>query len=105
MKVKELLFDYINPSIEYRILNMDAYHALGVIPNGKFDLIITSPPYNIGKEYETKLLSRYYLETQENISRELIRVYLNGVLLARLEFCGQGRDISLDIYYYQNVRI
>jgi adenine-specific DNA-methyltransferase len=37
-----------------------------------FDLIVTSPPYNIGKEYETRIGMEKYLEWQERIIDELI---------------------------------
>jgi len=37
-----------------------------------FDLIVTSPPYNIGKEYETRTGLEKYLEWQEGIINELI---------------------------------
>lgn len=37
-----------------------------------FDLIVTSPPYNIGKEYETRVGLDYYLEWQEKIIDELV---------------------------------
>ncbi len=37
-----------------------------------FDLIVTSPPYNIGKEYETRTGLEKYLEWQERIIDELI---------------------------------
>lgn len=37
-----------------------------------FDLIVTSPPYNIGKEYEVKTSLDNYLQWQENIIEALI---------------------------------
>lgn len=37
-----------------------------------FDLIVTSPPYNIGKEYEARMALDKYLEWQERIIAELI---------------------------------
>jgi DNA modification methylase len=51
MKVEEPLFDYINPSVKYEIVNGDALPTLSRFPNGHFDLIVTSPPYNLGKKY------------------------------------------------------
>ena len=74
MKVKKPLFDYIDPSIDYQVKNGDAMSTLQKIDDGKFDLIITSPPYNIGKNYETKTTIENYLKTQEGIIEELIRV-------------------------------
>lgn len=36
----------------YAIYNGDAMEFLAAIPSGSVDLTVTSPPYNIGKEYE-----------------------------------------------------
>lgn len=44
------------------------------IPNSSMQLIVTSPPYNIGKEYEKKVnLDKYYKE-QEKIIDECVRI-------------------------------
>ena len=37
-------------------------------------LIITSPPYNVGKEYETRTTVESYLERQELLIDELVRI-------------------------------
>ena len=42
--------------------------------SGKFKLIVTSPPYNIGKVYETRLPLDCYLASQERLIRECMRV-------------------------------
>lgn len=103
MKVKEPLFDFVDPSIEYGVINDDALDVLKSTPNGKFDLIITSPPYNIGKEYETKTSIEKYLETQEEIIQQLIRVLSDkGSLCWQVgNFVNKGEIFPLDIYYYQ----
>lgn len=67
MQVEEPLFEYISPDISYQIVNGDSLSVLKKIVDTKFDLIITSPPYNIGKSYETKTSIEKYLETQEEI--------------------------------------
>ena len=42
------------------------------MPNKKiFDLVITSPPYNIGKEYEKKQSLEEYFNFQEKIIRKI----------------------------------
>jgi adenine-specific DNA-methyltransferase len=103
MTNKETLFDYINPKINYEVVNDDCLSYLKNIENGKFDLILTSPPYNIGKSYETKTSIENYLETQESIIKELIRT-----LSDRGNICWQvgnyvfnGEVFPLDIFYYQ----
>lgn len=103
MKVKEPLFEYINPDISYQIVNGDSLSVLKKIENGKFDLIITSPPYNVGKSYETKTNIEKYLETQEEIINELVRTLSDkGNLCWQVgNYVDKGEVFPLDIYYYQ----
>lgn len=103
MKVKEPKFDYINPELEYSIENGDCLKVLKKYDDEKFDLIITSPPYNIGKSYETKTSIEEYLETQEEIIKELIRVLSEkGNICWQVgNFVDKGEVFPLDIYYYQ----
>ena len=103
MKVKEPLFDYISPDIEYSIKNGDSLSLLKTYERDKFDLIITSPPYNIGKSYETKTSIENYLDTQEEIIKELTRVLSNkGSICWQVgNYVNKGEVFPLDIYYYQ----
>ncbi len=43
-------------------------------PDEKFKLIVTSPPYNIGKSYEVQSSLDQYLANQKEVIRECIRV-------------------------------
>ncbi len=43
------------------------------IPDESLSLVITSPPYNIGKEYEKRLKLATYLEQQAAVIRECVR--------------------------------
>ena len=60
--------------IESNILCSDAYKEIKKMDDGFFKLIITSPPYNIGKTYEKKVSLENYLKEQEIIIKELVRV-------------------------------
>lgn len=102
MKVKEPLFDLINPDVKYKIINGDSLKVLKGIESSKFDLIITSPPYNIGKSYETKTSIEKYLETQEEIIQELIRTLSDkGNLCWQVgNYVERGEIFPLDIFYY-----
>ncbi len=103
MKVKEPLFDYISAEIDYQIINGHCLTVLKKIENGKFDLILTSPPYNVGKSYETKTRIEKYLETQEEIINELVRTLSdNGNLCWQVgNYVDKGEVFPLDIFYYQ----
>ncbi|NWF92802.1 MAG: site-specific DNA-methyltransferase [Syntrophaceae bacterium] len=51
----------------------DCLDLLKTIPNESLKLIVTSPPYNIGKEYERRLKLESYLEQQAAVIRECVR--------------------------------
>lgn len=103
MKVKEPLFEYIGQDINYEIKKGDCLDILKKFEDGKFDLIITSPPYNIGKSYEVKTSIEQYLETQEEIINELVRTLSdNGNLCWQVGNYIDKREVyPLDIFYYQ----
>jgi DNA modification methylase len=102
MEAKELLFEYLSPSVNYQIKNGDSLKVLKEFEDGRFDLIITSPPYNIGKSYETKTSIEEYLETQEDIISELVRTLSDrGNLCWQVgNYVDKGEIFPLDIYYY-----
>lgn len=102
MKTKEPIFDYIKPDLKYSIENGDCLKVLKKYEDEKFDLIITSPPYNIGKSYETKTTIEKYLETQEEIIQELIRTLSEkGSICWQVgNYVDKGEVYPLDIFYY-----
>jgi adenine-specific DNA-methyltransferase len=67
---------------EYALYNMDSLRFINKLPNSSlFDLVITSPPYNIGKEYESKMKRKCYLDWQESIIEAIaIRLSDHGSL-------------------------
>lgn len=56
------------------IVNGDAFQQLCNIDSNSVDLILTSPPYNAGKEYESKLSDAEYFEFINPIVKEFKRV-------------------------------
>ena len=103
MRVVEPLFEYIKQDICYEMQNDDCLTILKEIEDRKFDLILTSPPYNVGKSYETKTRIEKYLETQEEIISELVRTLSEkGNLCWQVgNYVDKGEVFPLDIYYYQ----
>lgn len=80
----------------------DCMDMLSSIPDNSVQLVITSPPYNIGKEYEKKLDLDDYLHQQEAVIKECIRC-----LSPRGSICWQvgnyvdkGSIIPLDTVLY-----
>jgi len=57
-----------------QISHGDCLELLKGLPDGCVDLIISSPPYNIGKEYEYKRALKVYLEEQTSVLSECARV-------------------------------
>jgi DNA modification methylase len=102
MKLNEPLFDYVNKDIDYKIINGDTLIELDKIGNKKFDLIITSPPYNLGKEYETKKSIEDYLESQKQIIEKLVDVLSDkGSICWEVgNYVQKGEIFPLDTFYY-----
>ncbi len=102
MELNEPIFDYISPGLEYKIINADSLESLKKMDDSFFDLIITSPPYNIGKSYEVKTDIERYLNTQEEIIDELVRTLSpQGNLCWQVgNYVDKGEVFPLDIYYY-----
>ena len=70
------------------------------------DLIVTSPPYNIGKDYETVVPLEEYLESQEKILRECFRVLKpTGSLCWQVGFTKEaGEIVPLDALFYPLIK-
>ena len=75
---------------------------LSKIPDRSIQLIVTSPPYNIGKEYEKKLKLEKYLEQQKYVIQECERVLSeNGSICWQVgNYVDNGSIIPLDTVLY-----
>ena len=51
----------------FKIINDDRLKMLGKLKDKSVQLIITSPPYNIGKSYEVKKPLDEYFEEQKKL--------------------------------------
>jgi DNA modification methylase len=80
----------------------DASEFVATIPAKSVQLVITSPPYNIGKEYETRTSIETYLDKQRELITELHRVLDNsGSICWQVgNFVDKGEVYPLDIFYY-----
>ena len=58
---------------DYYLWHGDVFNYVSNLPpNITFDLVVTSPPYNIGKEYEKKTNLREYINWQKKIIEKII---------------------------------
>jgi len=80
----------------------DTLKFLKTIPDETVELVVSSPPYNIGKSYENRTVFKEYLGFQKQVIKECCRVLKNNG-----SFCWQvgnyiekGEVYPLDIYYY-----
>lgn len=86
----------------YHYLLEDSLTALKEIEDSKFKLIITSPPYNVGKEYEVKQSIEKYLKDNSKIIDELIRVlHPEGSICWQVGNFVKNKEVyPLDFFYY-----
>ncbi len=84
------------------IYNEDVFKGLSKIDKQSMKLVITSPPYNLGKSYEKKIGLSSYLDWQKEVIKELCRVLKkNGSLCWQVgNFVDKGEVYPLDIYFY-----
>lgn len=80
----------------------DTCSFLRTIPDKSIALVVTSPPYNIGKAYEQKQDIAAYLAEQEIVIRELVRVLTDegSICWQTGNFVDDGEVFPLDVFYY-----
>ena len=88
--------------LDYRYECVDAKDFSHSLPDGSVQLIITSPPYNIGKEYETKTSIETYVQNIQPALTEFVRILSDqGSLCWQTgNFVDKGEIYPLDIYFY-----
>ena len=72
------------------------------LPDGRFKLIVTSPPYNLGKEYESRAPLDAWLETQERVIGECARLlHPHGSICWQVgNYVQDGQIVPLDTLLY-----
>ncbi len=85
-----------------RVVLGDCHAFLKSLPDECVDLVVSSPPYNLGKEYEAKRALNVYLSEQKDILRECVRVLRKtGSLFWNVgTFAESGVHIPLDIRFF-----
>lgn len=80
----------------------DCRKMLQDIPNGSIQLVVTSPPYNLGKEYENRLHLDDYVSQQREIISECVRVLNDGgsICWEVGNYVDDGAIIPLDALLY-----
>lgn len=91
-----------SPSSHIVVQEGDVLDALGAMDGGIFDLVVSSPPYNTGKEYEKKSSLAAYLDWQSVVLASLCRTLRDGGSLVWQvgNYVEDGEVFPLDIYFY-----
>ena len=99
---KYKIFEQFSLSRHIVVYPGDCLHLLSRIPDESMQLIVTSPPYNIGKEYENKLKLKDYLDQQTAVIRECVRILsTNGSICWQVgNYVNNGSIIPLDAVLY-----
>jgi len=90
------------PNAQTVLYQGDTLDLLATLPARSIQLIITSPPYNLGKDYEDQVSIESYLASQIPVLTELQRVLRpEGSLCWQVgNFVQKGEVFPLDILYY-----
>ena len=98
---KKITTDF-EPTAEITLYQGDVNELLAKIPTNFVKLIITSPPYNLGKQYETKVSIEDYLSQQREIIAKLSQIlHDEGSICWQVgNFVNKGEVFPLDIFYY-----
>lgn len=88
--------------LDFRYEHQDALKFMQGLEDGSVNLIITSPPYNVGKEYEARTKIECYLANITPMIREMARVLAeDGSICWQVgNYVEAGEVFPLDIYYY-----
>lgn len=80
----------------------DCRQLLSQIPSGTAKLVVTSPPYNVGKAYEKRQTIDEYLATQDSVIKEAVRIVgPNGSVCWQVgNHVSSGEVYPLDILLY-----
>jgi adenine-specific DNA-methyltransferase len=90
------------PEAEIVVFAGDVTDFLTHLPDNSVALIVTSPPYNVGKAYEHRVSLEQSLRSQAKVIAHLYRVLRNdGSMCWQVgNFVENGEVYPLDILYY-----
>jgi adenine-specific DNA-methyltransferase len=78
MESAMIVKDHYSSEAEVTLFTGDCIDFLAEIPDESVRLIVTSPPYNIGKRYEKKRTLDDYLQEQERVIGRCVEILADG---------------------------
>lgn len=97
---------YLQSSCDVLTAHNDSLSFLRSIPEHSVRLVVSSPPYNIGKPYEKRTELKQYLDWQLSILKECVRVLLpEGSLCWQVgNHVDDGEIFPLDVFFYRLIK-
>jgi adenine-specific DNA-methyltransferase len=94
--------DQFAPDADFVLYEGDCLDLLATLPDGMISLVVTSPPYNLGKPYESRLDLDTYLQQQRRVIEQCARVLSpRGSICWEVgNFVDDGEILPLDIALY-----
>ena len=94
--------DSFDPHADVVLYHGDCFELLKTIPPKRIKLIVTSPPYNIGKKYEKRTRLEEYIEQQKVVISECARTLTDdGSICWQVgNYVDSGEIAPLDIILY-----
>lgn len=91
-----------DPSAGLVLYEGDCLDLLPQIPDGVVKLVVTSPPYNLGKPYETRMGLEEYVAQQSKVIEQCVRVTDDrGSICWQVgNYVDNGEIVPLDIVLY-----
>ncbi|MEM1651151.1 MAG: site-specific DNA-methyltransferase [Sulfolobales archaeon] len=101
---EDLVENPVPPEFLDKIVLGDAREVLRKLPDRCVHLMVTSPPYNVGKEYDEDLTLGEYLDFIEEVMREVYRVLVwGGRICFNVANLGRKPYIPLHAYIIQKL--
>ena len=87
---------------DFRYQCGDALEFMADMPDNSVKLILTSPPYNMGKAYEARTSIDEYLDNMRPALSEMRRILAEGgsICWQTGNYVEKGEVFPLDMYYY-----
>ncbi len=99
---KDLIENPVPSEYLDKVILGDARDVLKKLPDNCVHLMVTSPPYNVGKEYDEDLTLKEYLDFIEEVMREVYRVLVwGGRICFNVANLGRKPYIPLHAYLIQ----
>jgi adenine-specific DNA-methyltransferase len=99
---RKQIAERFDPEADIVLFPGDTNEFVKTLPDNSIALVVTSPPYNLGKDYEDRVSIKDYLENQSQLIAQLCRVLReDGSLCWQVgNFVEAGEVYPLDILYY-----